>query len=366
MKMVKQNAGKGKHIFCAIDLHDQKMLAGIAVDLGEVKFFHFNTREDEGVLDLIMKLHEVRKGHSFDKVWVCYEASGSGFRLADILEGEGFEASVLAPTHIPQDCKSRSNKTDRNDVKRLMDVLRGHVLAGGKLPKVWLPSRGLREDREIVRRRLQLADDLTRTKNRIHGLLKRNGIRKPDYIETNWTDRHRLWLSEEAGKELGNGGGDMLSGLLREFDFYLVELDFLEKKVLELSRSSDYSRQVDAITSLKGVGVLTAMVFLTELGDLSRFPNRRALASYLGLSPRSYESGEHDDRKGHISKLGPSRVRKVLNQVSWFVVKYEPDWGDWFYYRTHGGGRILRRKMITAVMRRLGIWMWHTALEASA
>ena len=47
-----------------------------------------------------------------------------------------------------------------------------------------------------------------------------------------------------------------------------------------------------------GVGVLTALVFLTELGDLSRFTNRRQLAAYLGLVPSSYETGKTNDRKG--------------------------------------------------------------------
>jgi transposase len=365
MKMVEQINGKGKHIFCAIDLHDRKMLAGIAVERGAVRFFNFNTREGEGVSDLVIKLEEFRSLNPGSMVWVSYEASGSGFRLADILEGGGFNVSVLAPTHLPTNTKIRSNKTDKRDVERIMDILRGHVLAGGKLPRVWIPSRGLRDDREIVRRRLQLADDLTRTKNRIHGLLKRNGIKRPDYIRVNWTQRHLLWL-EGVAKELSCGSGRILSSLLRELEFYFNELDILEKEVIELSKSPGYSKQVEALTRLKGVGLLTAMVFLTELGELSRFRNRRALGSYLGLSPRTYESGEHDDRKGHINRMGPARVRKVLNQCAWFVVQYEPEWGDWFFERTRGGNRVLRRKMITAVMRRLGIWMWHTALEASA
>ena len=110
------------------------------------------------------------------------------------------------------------------------------------------------------------------------------------------------------------------------------------------------------------MGILTAMVFLTELGDLERFPNRKALGSYLGLVPRSWESGEQSDRKGRISKMGPSRVRKVLNQAAWSLIRWDPYWNKWFKARTPKGK--CRRKMIVAVMRHLGIIMWHLALAA--
>ncbi len=64
-----------------------------------------------------------------------------------------------------------------------------------------------------------------------------------------------------------------------------------------------------SLTSIIGVGTLTAMVFLTEMGDLNRFPNRRKLKAYVGLAPTSHESGEIKDRKGHIARRGSSRLR---------------------------------------------------------
>jgi transposase len=249
-----------------------------------------------------------------------------------------------------------------------MDVIRSHVLAGSELPAVWKPGRELRDDREIVRRRLGLGEEITRVKNRIHGLLKRNGLRKPAGMK-NWTRAHWRWLGEEAAAA-GRGLGVALRSLVRELEFYVGEEAVVDAAVLELSRSERYGSRVRALTRLKGVGVLSAMVFLTELGDLGRFRNRKALGNYLGLTPRSYESGEDDDRKGHISRLGPWRVRKVLNQCAWAAVKFDAHWRAWFRDRTEIAGlsakkkKELRKKMIVAVMRRLGIWMWHAGVGA--
>jgi transposase len=368
MKTVAENRGQGKDIFCAIDLHDKTMLAGIAVDKGEIKYRPFDTDDSGGMEGLLGLLRQVQGRHPSAAVHASYEASGSGFRLSDILEDHGFECWVLAPSHLPVSRKSRSEKTDQKDVKRIMSVIRSHVLAGSDLPAVWKPDVELRDDREIVRQRLRLGEEITKVKNKIHGLLKRNGLRKPGGMK-NWTRGHLRWLEDTAAAG-GRGLRVTLQSLLRELGFYVGEEVLVDQAVLELSRSARYGSQVKALTRVKGVGVLSAMVYLTELGDLNRFRNRKALGNYLGLTPRSYESGDDDDHKGHISRLGPSRVRKVLNQCAWAAVKYDGYWRDWFEARTEIAGlsakkkKELRKKMITAVMRRLGIWLWHAGVGA--
>ena len=365
MKSLEEKTERSNPIFCAIDLHLRSMLAGIAVERDKIAFASFNTEDEAGVPALIGRLHQLRAQHQGSEVHVSYEASGCGFRLADRLEDEGFEVSVLAPSHLPQSQKHRSEKTDAKDVIRIMEVLRGSVLAGNRLPKVWIPPEHLRDDRELVRRRLDLGNSLSQVKNRIHGLLQRWGIGRPDHLKSLWTQKYLRWLDGLA-ESCAHGLGEHLRSLLRELRFWLSELDQLEQELLSLSSQVNYARQVSRLTSLKGVGLLTAMVFLTELGDLKRFGNRRALGSYLGLTPRSYESGEHNDRKGHISRLGPSRVRKVLNQAALAVINFSPEWGRWYRLRTMGMKKSYKKKMIVAVMRRLGIWMWHQGLKAES
>jgi transposase len=94
-------------------------------------------------------------------------------------------------------------------------------------------------------------------------------------------------------------------------------------EIVKLAWSPRYEGRMLAVTKLCGVGVLTGLVFLVELGDLSRFANRRQVAAYLGLAPSSHESGKTNDCKGHITHQGSSRVPKVLCQATWARIRYD-------------------------------------------
>ena len=64
-----------------------------------------------------------------------------------------------------------------------------------------------------------------------------------------------------------------------------------------LSQKDRYRTVCEALLTIKGVGLKTAMTFITEIGDMARFSNRRQVGAYIGLVPSTYESGENDDRK---------------------------------------------------------------------
>ena len=113
----------------------------------------------------------------------------------------------------------------------------------------------------------------------------------------------------------------------------------------------------------KGVGVLTAMVFLTELGDMRRFSNRRQVGSFLGLTPASHESGEDADHKGHITHQGPSRVRKVLCQAVWSRLRVDRS-EQRAYERLVVRNPRNKKVAVVARMRVLAIRMWHDGLAA--
>jgi transposase len=119
---------------------------------------------------------------------------------------------------------------------------------------------------------------------------------------------------------------------------------------------------VKEMRKLKGAGLLTVMVFLTEIGDLRRFRNRKQIGAYLGLVPCAAESGEQDDRKGHITREGSARLRKVLCQATWARVKHDPGEKE-FYDRLAMRNPKHKKKAVVAVMRRLGIRLWHAGLK---
>jgi transposase len=96
--------------------------------------------------------------------------------------------------------------------------------------------------------------------------------------------------------------------------------------------------------------LLSALVLLSRIGDLARFPNPRSLANYFGLTPTCKNSGEQTNRIGGISKEGSALVRFVLGLMVTQVVRHDA-WMRSFYRRIkkRRGAKIAR----VAVMRRL-------------
>jgi transposase len=347
------------------DLHDKTMTLRIAVDRDEPETMSLkNTRTERA--KLIQRLKQ-RAAACQARVLLAYEASSQGFGFHDELTEAGIECVVLAPTRIARSQRATSQKTDEKDAQALLELPRAHVLAGNELPAVWVPDPTTRDDRELVRARLDASDKLTALKTQVQSLLKRNHLRRPAGTGRGWTRTFRAWLKcvlcESADSPLGGGARGTLASLLRQVDFMESEQDRLTAQVAALAATPRYAARIRELTSLSGVGVLTALVFLTELGDLSRFANRRQIAAYLGLAPRSFESGEANDRKGHITRQGSSRVRKLLCQASWSRVRW--DAGEKQAYE-----RIVRRNpkkkkiAVVASMRRLAVRMWHRAIES--
>ncbi len=193
------------------------------------------------------------------------------------------------------------------------------MLAGNPLPTVWIPDAQTRDDREMVRMRLDVGEKITTLKTQVQSLLKRNHLRRAKGLGKGWTKLFWVWLLCELAQPadpkrspLQAGARAALSSLLRQLRFLEAERDRLDEQLISLAASPRYAALIREVTPLSGVGVLTALVFLTELGDVARFANRRQLGAYLGLTPSSNESGEANDRKGHITRQGSSRVRKVL------------------------------------------------------
>src|SRR6185503_453481 len=201
----------------------------------------------------------------------------------------GWKMSVVAPTHIAKSAHSRKRKTDLRDAKRLWDVLVAHGELGTEFPDVWIPTLRIREEGEVIRRRLALAEHLTRVKSSIHGLLRMHKLKRPAEFKSLWTGKYVAWLKGlTASSSLGLHVRSVLESLLRELEFLGEEISRLQSEVEDLSQSEQYRGPVANMTQLDGVGILTAMTFLVELGDVRRFRNRRQLASYLGLVPSSY------------------------------------------------------------------------------
>lgn len=350
-------------IMVGCDLHDQTLLlrVGRGRGAGETMAVR-NSRA--GRAKLIERLGGLAREAGGARIVFAYEASGQGFGLYDELTEAGIECHVLAPTKIARSSQQAKLKTDEKDAEQILELLRGHELAGNRLPSVWIPDARTRDDRELVRTRLDVAEKAAGLKTQVRCLLKRCRLDRPESVGSGWTRGFEAWLKALVRDErLGAGTREALASLLRQLASLEQELKRLDRAVLRLSRSERYAGAMAAMTRLSGVGVLTALVFLTEVGDMRRFKNRRQISAYLGLIPQSRESGTRNDCKGHITRQGPSRVRKVLCQATWARVRHEGPARE-AYQRIVERNPQHKKIAVVACMRRLAILMWHRACDA--
>ena len=347
-------------IMVGCDLHDKSMLLKVAVDRDKPCVRSWGT--DRAARRAMMEDLKRRQGQvGAGRIVFGYEACGFGFRLYDELTEAGIEAHVLAPSKMARSAHQRRRKTDERDAQAILDIVRAYVLAGVEMPSVWVPDPQTRDDRELVRIRLAVAQDKSAAQVRIRWLLKRSGVESPGLKA--WTAAYWCWLESLVMRRLPAGAAAALGSQMREVAWLESEVRRLEEEVRTLSQTARYRPVVAALCRFSGVGVLTAMVYLTEMGDLSRFRNRQQVGSYLGLVPSSFETGEGADRKGHITRQGPSRVRKVLCQAVWSRLRWV-EWEREAYDRIVARNPKHKKIAVVARMRALGVRMWHEGLAA--
>jgi transposase len=347
-----------KTIMSAADVHEKNISASIAVhrETPVPKDYPYTIKGRQKYVNDLKTLAEKNRA---DRIVVVYEASSLGYEFYDECRAAGVECHVLAPTRMAKSTQDRKRKSDRWDARKMLELLRGHVLAGNELPSIWVPDDQLRDDRELVRTRIDIGEKKSALKAQVQMLLKRTRARRPAEFK-NWTVAYRAWLKTA---ELPAGTRAALDSLLRQLQQLEEESLQMDAMIVTLSQTPRYRKLVEALQKVKGVGVLAAIVYLTEMGALNRFANRRKVGAYLGLVPNCFESGETSDRKGHITREGPSRLRKILCQSVWSRIRCDEQ-ERVAYDRIVSRNPKHKKIAVVACMRRLGILLWHKGLEA--
>jgi len=284
------------------DLHDRTILLRVAV--GRSKPFQlefFNTCKDR--CKMITALKKTASTQGDGRIVFAYEASGLGHGLSDQLNDVGIECHVLSPNQLPKTPKSAKLKTDAKDAQMLLEQVRGFVLAGNSMPVVWTPPMQLRADRELVRGRVDVADEITRVKLKLKSFMKVNQLSHASPTTTLWSKAHLRKIRSTMLGEMDFSLATKLRALMDRLEYYQREMQQLDKALKELSKTARYKVPCQCLRRLKGVGLLVAM-------------------AYLGLCPASYESGDTDNRKGRITRQGPARLRKMLCQAAWVSIQH--------------------------------------------
>jgi transposase len=94
------------------------------------------------------------------------------------------------------------------------------------------------------------------------------------------------------------------------------QLDMLDAKLEQIAAGERWAEQVQVLTRFRGISTLTALGLIAEIGDFARFSHPRELASWLGITPSEYSSGDQQHR-GHITKAGNHHARRLLVEAAW-------------------------------------------------
>jgi transposase len=213
---------------------------------------------------------------------VVMEATFNWPWIADVAEEAGLRPHLAHPMRVREMAKGMA-KSDRKDA-----VFLGKLwLAGDIFPESYLAPAEVRRMRGLFRLRLMLVSMRTALKNTIHGQLHRQGI-LIDECSDLFGKKGLAVLEKLEMKEYERWQLDTKLCLLGDMGLYVEQM---EQKIRQELRSD---ARAELLISLPGVGEITAYSMLAEIGEIERFHNSRALASYAGLLPLDNESAEKD------------------------------------------------------------------------
>src|SRR5213593_1758160 len=276
------------------------------------------------------------------QVHAVYEACGFGFGLQRNLTALGIDCYVVCPQKLDE--QNRRVKTDGLDAKALCLKLDRFVQGNrAALAIVRVPSEAEERSRAIHRQREQLVGARKRLEAQGRSLMVNHGL---EPVQNWWKQRTfaALDVPQWMRELLGNSQPILLA---------------LQEKIAALTlqlQSAAAPRQP------RGLGKMTSVVIDREIGDWRRFSNRRQIASYPGLCPGEYSSG-NTRLQSCVTKHGNPRLRAAFVELAWRLIRFQPNYKPiikWKEVLRRGAlaTGAARKKAIVAVARQLAVDLW--------
>jgi transposase len=303
----------------------------------------------------------VKGGRAIKRICVAYEAGRDGVWLARWLQDHEIEAHVIHPTSIPVSREHRRAKSDRLDLGMLQRAFLGWLRGERKhCSMVAIPTRAEEDGKRPLRERESLTADVTRLVNRMKSLLAVQGIRGFN-VKLKKAGEKLARLKTAAGEALPPEG---LAELQRTFERLrlaqqqIAAIDKDCRRRLEEAPQAGLNPMILILARVFGVGMMTAESLVREV-LYRNLRDRRAVARYAGLTGSPDESGKKRREQG-LAKAGNGRIRRMLIQLAWRLLKHQPDSAlvQWWRARTADGRRDTRKVMIVALARKLLVAFW--------
>jgi transposase len=298
----------GQTLFAGIDVHKAKWVITVRTRELHIKTFVVGADKEA----LLKSFHHLFPGASIQAV---YEAGCFGYHLSDFLNANGIKTIIVAPHTIPI-APGQFVKTDVIDSRKLASEL-----SKGSLTGIYLHSTDTLYDRSLLRKRRQLVKRRVQLQHQIASDIRFYGLESMVTIRPYWS----RWLIE-ALKSLEFPNEYYRTAFRMLVDEYVsvnANIRELDRLLITVCKSDKYCHQVELLRTIPGFGRLAALTFLVELGDIKRFSSAEKFASYLGLTPSEYSSGEQV-RKGSLTGMGHTVLRSVLVQIAWKSITVDP------------------------------------------
>ena len=323
-------------VYVGIDVHRKRSQVAVVDEGGAVQV---NRNVPNGVESVLQVIGELPVGTP-----VAFEAAFGWGWLVELLEDYGYDPHLVHPLRCKAIASARL-KNDKVDAAILAQLLRADLL-----PKAWIAPPAVRQLRALLRHRIGLVRLRTLLRNRIHAVLADHGQDRPAGC---WSGPGRAWLADLS---LPPASRRVIDDDLALIDALIEPVARLDAQISERAKTDP---RVKILTTLPGVGELTALVILAEVGDFSRFANARKLAAWAGLTP-TVRGSDLVVRHGHISKQGSAWLRWILCEAAQ-TAKRSPEFALTYQAIARRRGKKIAT---TAVARKLLTRAYHLLADA--
>lgn len=282
---------------------------------------------------------------------VGFEAGAMSQHLFFGLQENGFDVVCMEARQVSAALSAMRNKTDKTDAKGIAQILRT-----GWFSPVHMKSREAHGVRALLSTRKALLKKTMDLANEVRGLLKIFGVRLPRTVKHGSFDA-LVRPMIEMDEILAHAIIPLLDARVVLFQHYLE----LDRRVKRAASQDDVCMRM---MTVPGVGPIVALTFKAAVDDPTRFKKSRTVAAHFGLTPRRFQSGEHDN-PGRISKAGDRDVRATLYAAANALLMRTmagsqiKTWGMRLM-RTKG-----RRRAVVAVARKLAVLLHRMWIDDS-
>jgi transposase len=334
-QITKKTDFSNHNFYIGLDVHKKSWQVTILTDGLELKAY----TQPPSAQILADYLHQNYPGGNY---YSAYEAGFCGYTAHRQLNKLGIINIVVNPADIPRMNKELVYQTDRSDSRSLARELRNKQLRG-----IYIFDPVDEEFRSMFRHRLTIAKDIRKACNRIKAFLFYRSIQIPvEFDNSNWSNRFLNWLENLPMDH--NAARCILDQLIDNYRYLHAKKLLLETQLRKKVREKDASL-FKLLTTIPGIGPITAIGLMAEIGRIDRFKHIKHFASYVGLIPRISQSGEKETI-GEITYRHNSYLRPLIVEAAWQAIRCDPVMLE--YYK-RACGKTISKKAIIKVARKL-------------